>query len=245
MRSAQKDFIGNLVGWNETTPFFIRLRQCADTGLPAPEDFPKFVSTIVAGAMPRGWVHEQLKSGRAVVLIDGLDELGRSMRAKVRSWLRELTKTYEGVKYVISSRPYAIEEDWMQAEGFTSAELLPMELPDINSFIDQWHEAVREQLQDEEAKSKMTPLGNNLKDTVRDKAQIRKLSTNPLLCAMLCALNRDRQEQLPSDRIELYEACFRMLVDRRDVERGVDLVIIQASVLDKSVRCYKISLTGY
>ncbi|HWT00214.1 MAG TPA: NACHT domain-containing protein [Pyrinomonadaceae bacterium] len=223
VRSAQKDFKGGLVDWNETIPFFIRLRQCSETGLPAPEDFPKFVSTVIAGSMPHGWVHEQLRSGRAVVLIDGLDELGQAMRDEVRDWLRELMNSYERVRFVVSSRPYAIEEGWMEAEGFVNAELLPMELPDINNFIDQWHEAVLEQLQEEEARAKMKPLAENLKLTMLRESQKRKLATNPLLCAMLCALNRDRQEQLPSDRIELYEACIHMLVERRDIERKVDL----------------------
>jgi len=38
---------------------------------------------------------------------------------------------------------------------------------------------------------------------------------------MLCALNRDRRQNLPSDRIELYEACCHMLAERRDKERRV------------------------
>ncbi len=40
---------------------------------------------------------------------------------------------------------------------------------------------------------------------------------------MLCALNRDRRQQLPADRIELYEACCLLLLERRDKERKVDL----------------------
>jgi hypothetical protein len=107
--------------------------------------------------------------------------------------------------------------------GFRKAELLPMELPDIDSFIEHWHDAVREELQSTEEKGEVDLICNHLKETIRGSIQIRKLATNPLLCAMLCALHRDRQQRLPSDRIELYDACFRMLVDRRDVERGVDL----------------------
>jgi hypothetical protein len=40
---------------------------------------------------------------------------------------------------------------------------------------------------------------------------------------MLCALNRARRQQLPSDRIDLYRASCEMLLDRRDKEREVDL----------------------
>jgi hypothetical protein len=64
-------------------------------------------------------------------------------------------------------------------------------------------------------------MQEHLKDVIRNTQAIRSLTTNPLLCAMLCALNRDRRQNLPSDRIELYEACCHMLAERRDKERRV------------------------
>lgn len=173
--------------------------------------------------MPPGWVHDRLRKGFAVVLVDGLDELGEAMRQDVKAWLKDLAETYSEARFVVSSRPYAVEQDWLKDIGFQEAELLPMELPDITSFIDHWHSAVRQELQIESEKLELENLSENLKQIVRKSIQLRKLATNPLLCAMLCALHRDRQRKLPSDRIELYEACFRMLVDRRDIERGVDL----------------------
>jgi len=36
-------------------------------------------------------------------------------------------------------------------------------------------------------------------------------------------LNRDRRQQLPADRIELYEACCSLLLERRDKERRIEL----------------------
>src|SRR5258707_4616707 len=120
-------------------------------------------------------------------------------------------------------RPHAVEEERMIHEGFSSAELQPMELPEIDAFIDNWHRAVREELHEEEEKTELQFLAKQLKEEVRHSRSKRNLATNPLLCAMLCALNRDRRQQLPSDRIELYEACISLLLERRDKERRVDL----------------------
>lgn len=223
VRAAQRDFAEGLAEWNDFTPFFIRLRQCVDSGLPSPEQFPRFVAPAILGAMPATWVHDRLRSGRAVVLVDGLDELGETQRKNVRTWLRDLAATYSEVRFVVSSRPYAVQQNWLKDLGFEEAELLPMELPDISSFVDHWHSAVRDELQLEVEREELIQLGANLKEIIRKSIQLRKLATNPLLCAMLCALHRDRQRKLPSDRIELYEACLRMLIERRDVERGVDL----------------------
>ena len=223
VHSAQNDFPPGLERWNNTIPFFIRLRQCSETGLPSPEQFPRFIASSIAGTMPKGWVHEQLNNGRAIVLIDGLDEMGQKMRKEVRSWIRDLVGSYERSRFILSSRPYAVEDDSLSAFGFVEAELMPMEVGDIMAFVDHWHLAVRQELPEGEEKHELFTLGENLRTVIQGNSHIRKLSTNPLLCAMICALHRDRQRRLPSDRIELYEACFRMLTDRRDIERGVDL----------------------
>ena len=111
----------------------------------------------------------------------------------------------------------------MDHEGFSDAQLQPMQLSDIYSFIEHWHKAVREELHDYEEKAELEPLAEHLKGDVKRIRSIRNLATNPLLCAMLCALNRDRRQQLPADRIELYEACCSLLLERRDKESRVEL----------------------
>jgi len=74
VQSASKSFPQSLHAWNETIPFYIRLREYvpADTSTlpvwPAPEAFPGSIASAIVGAMPRGWVHQQLQNGHAIVL---------------------------------------------------------------------------------------------------------------------------------------------------------------------------------
>jgi NACHT domain len=217
------DFEGQLTDWNNTIPFFIRLRQYVESGLPAPENWPRLVTPAIAATMPSRWVHHQLASGRAVVLVDGIDELPQSERSAVREWLKELVETYKDARFIVSSRPHAVEEGWLEREGFDDAELQPIELADIFAFIDHWHEAVREELREEDEKDELSELAEHLKGVVRDNRSIHSLATSPLLCAMLCALHREPRRQLPSDRVELYEASCQMLLERRDIEHRVIL----------------------
>lgn len=223
VKAASCGFDTCLLEWNAFVPFFIRLRDCVDKGLPKPEDFPGIVAPSIAGTMPNGWVHEKLKSGNAIILVDGVDEMREAQRSDVRIWLKELCETFPTARVVVSSRPTAIEENWMDAQEFDDAELQPMELSDIYSFIEHWHSAVREQIQDDAEIQQLTAMQEHLKNVIRSTPSIRSLTTNPLLCAMLCALNRDRRQNLPSDRIELYDACCQMLAERRDKERQVAL----------------------
>src|SRR5437660_8260477 len=111
----------------------------------------------------------------------------------------------------------------MNHEAFSDAILKDMELSDIFTFIDHWHEAVKQELSTDKEKRELGPLAEHLKKQVKQIRAIRTLATNPLLCAMLCALNRERRQQLPVNRIELYKACCSLLLDRREKESRIDL----------------------
>jgi hypothetical protein len=223
VRSASQDFGGTLQEWNGTIPFFIRLRHFPDSRLPQPEEFPGLVAGTIMGVMPKGWVHSQLTSGRALILIDGLDEISDQQREDVKQWIKDLVDTFKEARFIVTTRPHAAEDGWMASERFEEAELQPMGLSDLSAFVDHWHAAVSEALEDNDAKEKLGSLKENLKQVLRTDRAIRSLATNPLLCAMLCALYRERNQQLPSDRIELYEACCAALIERRDLERRLKL----------------------
>jgi hypothetical protein len=63
---------------------------------------------------------------------------------------------------------------------------------------------------------------------------LRALTVSPLLCALLCALNRERRTHLPRDRMEIYEAALDVLLDRRDRERGVETDKARLTRTDKA-----------
>ena len=205
-------------------PFVIRLREFISSTFPPPEEFPSLVAPTVAGAMPaKDWVHQRLESGNAVVMIDGVDEVAEAKRDDVRAWVKELSDTFPDVRLIVTSRPHAVEEGWLEAGGFGEADLQPMGIGNIENFIDHWHRAVAEEVERDEQAARLKALAGNLRETVRSNRSIRRLTTNPLLCAVICALHRDTNEQLPEDRIELYERCCLMLLERRDPESGLAL----------------------
>ena len=98
-----------------------------------------------------------------------------------------------------------------------------MEPGQVREFVERWHTAIaqNEESQDEESAIEADCTG--LQTVVASNRAIRSLSTNPLLCAMICALHRDRSGNMPRDRMELYEACISMLLERRDMERRVSM----------------------
>ena len=233
VRSALGDFSGPLEGWAGTVPFFIPLRQYAGGALPAPEEFPLAVGRNLTHEMPPGWVHGLLRAGRALVLVDGVDELPERQRDQVRAWLGGLVSDFGVSRYVITSRPTAIREGWLAGLEFTEAELQPMSAADVREFVRQWHKSMAAEIIDADDARDLAGYERSLIEAIDADRHLRALSVSPLLCALLCALNRERRTHLPRDRMEIYEAALDMLLDRRDRERGVETDEAQLTKTDK------------
>jgi predicted NACHT family NTPase len=90
---------------------------------------------------------------------------------------------------------------------------------DVAIFIRQWHEAIFSEIADENEESRLREDAAALAGALGSDSHLR--SVNPLLCALLCALNRERRHQLPRSRLTVYRAALAMLLERRDREREV------------------------
>ncbi|WP_079319500.1 NACHT domain-containing NTPase [Microbispora sp. GKU 823] len=228
VKSALSEFPDTLASWNNTVPFFIPLRRYVGRDLPAPENFLESVGRHIADEMPKGWVQEQLRAGRALVLVDGLDELPQVERTRARTWLQELIAAFPNSRYLVTSRPGAAPPSWLRGEDFRAFELQPMALADIKAFVRQWHDALSHQTLDEEEKLRIEQYADNLINKIVGQRHLRSLAETPLLCALLCALHYDRKSHLPRNRMELYDVALDMLLERRDAERNVASEVIMS-----------------
>jgi hypothetical protein len=220
---ASKGFDADLSAWNDCTPFYIPLRRYVETELPTPSQFPLAVAANIIEEMPNRWINELLRTGKAIVLIDGVDEMPvGSVRDKVQAWLSDLVVNYPKARYIVTSRPTAVTEKW-PSKSFAIVELQPMSHDDIRIFVHHWHLAIKDQVSDAEDLDVDERAVLAAIDTDRN---LQQLAVNPLLCALLCALNKDRNRQLPKERMEIYAAALEMLLGRRDRERKIPGLII-------------------
>ncbi|MEU3952250.1 NACHT domain-containing protein [Streptomyces achromogenes] len=220
--AARGAFTGELADWNGLTPVFVKLREYSGRELPRPEAMLDSVAGQITGVMPKAWVERQLADGKALLLIDGVDELLDGERRGVRDWLRGLLTAYGSVRVVVTSRPAAARADWLRHERFASLHLDRMTPPDLAAFVRQWHQAVRE-LDDDLpcAADELPHYEQSLLTSLKDRPHLQSLAGTPLLAAMLCAMHLDRGSRLPRDRMELYRDALHTLVHERDADRNV------------------------
>ncbi|MFF4217425.1 NACHT domain-containing protein [Streptomyces nondiastaticus] len=207
--------LGHLSG---CMPLTLPLRTLIRRGeLPQPEEFLAAAAGPLAGLpAAQGWVTRRLTEGTALLLIDGVDEVPEADRRRTLTWVKDLLAAYPDARYVITTRPSAVREGWLADAGFTELELLPMSRGDVISFIDRWHDAAGARHHEP-----LRAFREALTTAVVTKRDLGMLATNPLMCALICALNRSRKGYLPHGRMELYRAALELLLVRRDRERGV------------------------
>ena len=222
VRAAEQNFPSPLSDWNQVVPFFIPLRQYTSGDFPSPEHFPTSVGRNIISEMPHGWVQQLLRQGLALVLVDGVDELPESRRRLFRRWISDLVNEFPASRYILTSRPAAVMPGWLQSESFTTIELQPMTLSNLQKFIRHWHQAGRLELTNSHERDQLGDWERALRATFEADRHLRLIAGTPLLCALLCALNRERHKQLPREPMEIYAASLDMLLVRRDDERGVD-----------------------
>ncbi|MDO0911520.1 NACHT domain-containing protein [Streptomyces sp. DT2A-34] len=220
--AARGAFTGELAGWNGLTPVFVKLREYSGRVLPVPEAMLDSVAGHITGVMPKAWVERQLAGGKALLLIDGVDELLDGERRAVREWLRKLLAAYGDIRVVVTSRPSAAGADWLRREEFTALHLDRMTPPDLVAFVRQWHQAVRELGEELPcAVEELPQYEQSLLNSLKDRPHLQSLAGTPLLASLLCAMHLNRGSQLPRDRMELYRNALHTLVHERDAHRSV------------------------
>jgi hypothetical protein len=204
--------------WRWKIPILIRLRDCPDGRLPAANDLPKFLAKHLPSP-PADWMTSILDLGRALVLLDGVDEVHRDQRPQLAEEIGELLQTYPDCTYVITTRPGAVARGWLERLNFTEARVEPMNRADQQEFIDKWYRSASLELRHRPRPGEdLAVTAQRLKGELLDQPELGVLASNPLLCAMICALYRERQERLPESPAELCEALIQMLLHRRERE---------------------------
>lgn len=216
-------------GLRDTFPILIELRKYDSNKISLKECIRNIMKDIDYN-IPEGWIEQSIDSGRFLFLIDGFDEINEQDRKKILDWLEELDIDNKCIK-VFTSRPQVKERPMYE---LLEMKILPMGRERIRKFVNYWHGAVlEEQLKIDKENAEKT--SNNLIEKIFQSEALFKLASNPLLCAMICSLHYRNDMNLPTQKRELYEECCKMLIEKRDVERGINLGNIDLNYEQKKV----------
>ncbi|ETW98615.1 MAG: hypothetical protein ETSY1_17995, partial [Candidatus Entotheonella factor] len=168
--------------------------------------------------------HRALEEGRALVLLDGLDEvLDTTTRQYVAAQADTLIRQWSsrGNRFALTSRIVGYREAQLQGD-LPHVTVLDFGYDEIGIFAHQWCRSYESWLAGEEnstALQRATAEEEALLYDVRSNPSVERLAASPLLLTMLALLRR-HVGKLPDRRIELYERYVRTLIDNWETNRS-------------------------
>lgn len=228
VKSAEND--NEIKGLRNTIPILIELRKYDSNKISLKECIGNMMKDVTS-SIPEGWIEQLIDSGRFIFLIDGFDEISERDRERILDWIEGFDIHHKCIK-VFTARPQVKERP---VNGkLLEMKILPMGRDRIRKFIEYWHRAVlEEQLRVDKDDAKR--ISHKLTERIMQSDALFKLASNPLLCAMICALHYGNEMNLPTNKRELYEECCKMLIEKRDIERGIDSGNINLNYEQKKV----------
>jgi len=220
VRAARRDFTGPASQFNGHVPFFRRVGEYAGRPLPGAEEFLDSIAPHLLQKDNRAWPRDQLLTGRAFLLIDGVDEVPEAQRPAVVTWVEELTGYFPNVRCVMTTRPTALEPGALSQAGFATADLEPMDPGLVRVFVDRWHDAMAQWQVDAESAARLAGQHDQLMRTLENDRFLSELADTPLLAGLICALNQHLDGRLPRRRGEIFEQALAMFHDR-DHKRNI------------------------
>jgi hypothetical protein len=193
-------------------PIFISLKLWADSGAKL-MDFiaDRFDICDFPAAQP--FVEELLKSGNAIVLFDGLDEVNQEsgQRDKQTRQMNNFVEKYDRTQCLITCRVAASDYSF---KPFTYVEVADFTKKQIEQFVGNWFRN-QEGERDEETRKKF--LSEFARD---DNKGLRDLARTPLLLTLLC-LAFNETLTFPQRRVEIYEEALDALLKKWDSSRRI------------------------
>ncbi len=172
----------------------------------------------ITKAQPGGltWAafHEELQAGRALLILDGVDEVAesspqghlprRNLVTGLADALPEWLKL--GNRVLLTSRPYGLCNDDRRKINLCMAELL--ELPEAlqDTFVRRWYAAADPPNAEEKSGGLLVHL--------QEREDLAELRRNPMLLTALCVMY-DQGKRLPQDFYRLYDAVVGQVLYKR------------------------------
>ncbi|MGR3276835.1 GUN4 domain-containing protein [Acaryochloris marina NIES-2412] len=172
--------------------------------------------------LPKDWVEKQLRQGKAVVMLDGFDEVASGQRPAVARWINDQMRHYSKSVFIVTSRPKAYTEQEPADRLELSTRLWVQDFNEAQrrDFVEHWYlcqeryarggDTTPDVQHDAQAAAK------ELLTQIEARQELKDLAKNPLLLNMIVTFHRRFPGvELPKRRVELYrEICILQLRDR-------------------------------
>ena len=191
----------------------------------------------------RGFLEQLFRSGKAIILLDGLDEIGNlTVRRKLREAIQSGMAGFQECRWILTSRiigydavPFHVRHDEVAVDSVVEGELVatkggmktvrskvanvlflaPFSDEQIETFANNWYS------QHEPDAAVVTQNAKDFVTAIAENHGTRRLARIPYLLTLM-ALIHHKNARLPHGRTELYERIATAYLEQIDLRRHLD-----------------------
>jgi hypothetical protein len=196
----------------DKVPIFVSLKHWADSD----SELMTFIAErfdICGFPDAQPFVEELLKSGNAIGLFDGLDEVNQEsgLRDQQTRAMSNFVEKYDRTQCLITCRIAASDYAF---QPFTYVEMADFTEAQIKTFVGNWFRNNEGERDQETCKKFLTEFAKP------DNKGLREMARTPLLLTLLC-LAFDATLTFPQRRAEIYEEALDALMKKWDASRRI------------------------
>lgn len=199
-------------------PMFIGIKNFAEDTRKDNSEFKllNYISEEFAscGVVNKSIIETILTEGRALILLDGFDEVSEKDEEEVVRQIRRFVDNYFRNQFIITCRIAAQKYRFI---GFTDVEVADFNFQQVEAFAKKWFIAVARNNQEE---GQVTAKQFIKKLNQQKNQQIRELLGTPILLNLICLVFQGKGE-FPLKRSKLYEQGLDILLKKWDESRGI------------------------
>ena len=195
IQCSRGEFQGDLV------PFFVTLKEFAEA-----EERPQLLDYLCKYVSRRNKndLNLVVKQGKALICLDGLDEVLAQDSQRVIREIENLSNKYPHNQYLMTCRIAAKEYTFKR---FTKVEIADFDWSQITIFANNW-------FRDKPVKPEI------FLNRLEEDEPIQELASNPLLLTLLCLVFEESSD-FPGNRARLYKEGLDALLKKWDAKRGI------------------------
>ncbi|MEG4235400.1 NACHT domain-containing protein [Microcoleus sp. Pol11C3] len=208
------------LGWDsgiDCLPILIKIRDFARLSDINLLDYARQFAekTMSVKRLPEGFFEYWLADGRAMILLDGLDEVvEESKRYAVVQQIENFLGQYHQNLAIITSRPAGYKRDFFKTSEFEHYHLQLFDDAKVDEFINRWYDS---RVPDA---AKAQRRKDSIKKALDENDRIKLLARNPLLLTIIALIHR-YQAVLPRSRHKLYEKAVETLLKNWDANKNM------------------------
>jgi tetratricopeptide (TPR) repeat protein len=183
---------------------------------------------------PENWATTLLRQGKAIVMLDGFDEVAKEQRPAVARWINEQMRRYGNSIFILTSRPkaYKDQDPANRLELSTALWVRDFNENQRRDFVTRWYECQEKYAHGgrdtPDVKQLAVNSASDLLSQIEARQELKDLAKNPLLLNMIVTFHRRYPgAKIPRRRVELYREICQLQLRDRPRARELDTLLTQ------------------